>query len=221
MSAEVLTSTLATIRSSPIVLCIRMDDPEVALEAAAAAVRGGIRCIEITMTTPDALQVMRALHARCSEAVIGAGTVLTRDNADAAFQAGALFALSPVVDTDIIQYCNNLGMLAVPGAATPTEICKAHNEGHARLVKIFPVNLYGGYEFVRAMRGPLPQIPLLPTSGIDLRNLSQYLSCDNVYAVGASRQILQSSALRNKQWDIITESAREWATAAQLHARIA
>lgn len=215
MTSERIEASFEIIRSYPVVLCVRMGDPDVALEAAVAAVQGGLRCIEITMTTPNATEIMRALSKRCPDAFVGAGTVLTLQNADAAFEAGARFALSPVVDTKIIRYCNELGMLAVPGAATPTEIYKAYEEGGARLVKIFPVNLCGGLEFVRAMKGPLPQVPLLPTSGIDLMALPNYLLCDNVLAIGASRQILQDSAIRQRQWDVITENARTWMTVAR------
>lgn len=101
-------------------------------------------------------------------------------------------------------------MLFVPGAATPTEIHDAFQHAGARLVKVFPVNLCGGVNFVEAMQGPLGHIPLLPTSGIDLESLPKYLAARNVWAVGASRQILLKDALTRGDWDTITERARIW-----------
>lgn len=191
-----------------------MQNPTIALAAAIAAVRGGLRCVEVAMTTPHATRIMRDLAAACPDAVVGAGTVLTHMQVRQACDAGAKFALSPVTDADIIAECHRSGMLAVPGAATPTECFRAYEMG-ARVVKVFPINLYGGIAFVKAMQGPLPQIPLLATSGIDTESLSQYLSAPNVLAVGASRQILPKEALENKDWTGVTRRARVWARIAE------
>lgn len=129
-------------------------------------------------------------------------------------ECGARFALSPVTDERIIRQAHDLGLLAVPGAATPTEMHNAYHKAGARLVKIFPVNLYGGIDFVKAMQGPLGHIPLLPTSGIDAESLPEYLAARNVWAVGASRQILLKDALERSDWDRITQGASEWAAIA-------
>lgn len=108
-------------------------------------------------------------------------------------------------------------MLSVPGAATPTEIHNAYHHAGARLVKVFPLNLCGGVEFVKAMQGPLGHIPLLPTSGVDLETLPKYLAARNVWAVGASRQILLKDALGHGDWNTITERASVWAAIAAEH----
>lgn len=203
-------ASLAAIRASPVVLCVRMSDPAVALEAACAAVRGGIRCIEITMTTPDAPAVISALAARCPCAHVGAGTVLTPAQADLAAAAGARFALSPAVDADVVALLHAAGVLAVPGAATPTEVAHAAGRCGARLVKVFPAALVGGVGFVRALGGPLGHVPLLPTSGIALADAGAYLAEANVAAVGASRQVLEPAAVARRDWDAVAENARRW-----------
>lgn len=211
---KLLAESLGVIQSSPVVLCIRMNDPDIAFEAAVAAIRGGLRCIEVTMTTPDAPCIMRKLIETCPDAHVGAGTILTKSQADEALAAGAKFALSPVVDAEIIRYCNERGMLSVPGAATPTEVHSAFAGAGARLVKLFPVNLYGGVDFVRALRGPLGHVTLLPTSGIDLQSMGEYLKLDNVSAVGASRQILTKDAVERRDWDAVSSNAEQWASVA-------
>lgn len=202
------------IRAAPVVLCIRMHDPHAALSAAMAAVRGGLLCIEVTMTTPSAEQVISDLIAACPNAVVGAGTVLTREHVDAARDAGACFAMSPVADADIVQYCHQNGLLAIPGAATPTECYHAFHTAGAKLVKIFPAMVCGGLDFVRAMQGPLAYIPLLPTSSVKLDMVASYLQESNVWAVGASRQVVDSDCVDRHDWDGITERAKIWVSTA-------
>ncbi|KAI0563787.1 KDPG/KHG aldolase [Gracilaria domingensis] len=213
-----LASTLHALRASPVVLCVRHRDASVAYEAAAAALRGGLRCIEITLTTPSAVQLIRDLHSQFPSACIGAGTVLSHEQVALIHQAGACFAMSPITDASIITACNVRGLLPVPGAATPTECFRAHHHG-ARIVKVFPINLYGGLNFVKAMQGPLPDIPLLPTSGIRLETLPDYLSQPNVFAVGASRQILPPDALTANNWRVISDNAALWAAKAKQFAQ--
>lgn len=203
-------ASLVAVRASPIVLCVRMSDPEIAMEAACAAVRGGIRCIEIAMTTPDAPALISALSARCPGAHVGAGTVLTVADADTAAACGARFALSPAVDAEVIARLHAHGVLAVPGAATPTEVATAGVRCGARLVKLFPVELIGGVRLVRALQGPLGQVPLLPTSGIQLAGADAYFAERNVAAVGASRQVLEPAAVARRDWDAVAENAHRW-----------
>lgn len=212
-SADPLASTLHHLHLSPVVLCIRLSDPDLALQAATAALRGGLRSIEVTLTTPSAFSLIRHLSRAFPDALIGAGTVLTPAELRNADSAGARFCLSPISDPVLVQQATRRGMLTIPGAATPTEIHNAYQAG-AKVVKVFPVNAYGGLDFVKAMAGPLGHIPLLPTSGVDLKSLPHYLSLSNVHAVGASRQILQKDALRNKDWDAIAERAMEWTVVA-------
>lgn len=196
-----------------------MDTPTLALSAASAALRGGIRCVEVALTTPSAPSIIRTLSAEFPSAIIGAGTVLTSSDVAAAASAHAKFALSPVTDVALIKEIHAAGMLAVPGAATPTEIHAAHTAG-AWLVKVFPVNLLGGIDFVKAMQGPLGHIPLLPTSGVNEDLLREYLQQPNVACVGASRQILPKDALRQEDWITIEGKARIWAGIAAEYAAL-
>lgn len=203
--------TMDAMRATPVVLCIREDDSTSAYHAAAAAIHGGLTCIEMTLTTPDAISIIRKLQTEHPHTMIGAGTVLTIDDVEAVADAGAAFAMSPATDASIIRAAHNHGMLAIPGAATPTEVWRAYYHAGARIVKIFPVAFCGGLDFIRALKGPLPQVPLLPTSGVPTEQAEDYLSESNVFAVGVSRQIVTREAVQSRNWDIITQRAQVWA----------
>jgi 2-dehydro-3-deoxyphosphogluconate aldolase / (4S)-4-hydroxy-2-oxoglutarate aldolase len=201
---------LARICEARLVLCVRLDNRDAALAATEAAVQGGVRVVEVTMTVPDAPWVMRELAERWPDVLVGAGTVLTVDQAKLAAAAGARFVLSPVTDAAVVSVCSVLGVLAVPGAATATEIYRAWADAGARLVKVFPVSTCGGAGFVRALGGPLGDIPLLPTSGIAISEVHEYLTEANVVAIGASHQILLPGAVQGGDWAAVTEAARQW-----------
>lgn len=203
--------TMGEIREAPVVLCVREDDATSAYRAAAAAIDGGLRCIEMTLTTPDATSIIRNLQADHPHAVVGAGTVLTMEDVEAVADAGAAFAMSPATDASIIRSAHRHGMLAIPGAATATEVWRAYYYAGARIVKIFPVAFCGGLGFVRALQGPLPQVPLLPTSGVPTEQAPDFLRESNVFAVGVSRQIITREAVKACDWDLITQRARVWA----------
>jgi 2-dehydro-3-deoxyphosphogluconate aldolase / (4S)-4-hydroxy-2-oxoglutarate aldolase len=167
------------------------------------------------MTVPNAAGVIAELLRCWPDAHIGAGTVLTLRDADLALQAGALFAMSPVMDTAVVQYCNESGLLAVPGAATPSEVwAAARPPDGARVVKLYPAEVAGGLQLVRALQGPLGQVSLLPTSGIALAAVPAYLAAPNVCAVGVSTQILLPDAVERGDWASITDLARRWTAVA-------
>jgi 2-dehydro-3-deoxyphosphogluconate aldolase/(4S)-4-hydroxy-2-oxoglutarate aldolase len=150
----------------------------VVLDACRAAIRGGLNILELTLTTPGALDVMEQL-AGDDTAVVGAGTVLSVQDVERVAAAGGRFAMSPVFDAEVVAAAHHHGLLAVPGAATPREILTAHRSG-ARMVKVFPAAALGGPLFLKAVRGPLPDIPLVPTSGPTADTLADY------FAAGAS-----------------------------------
>ncbi len=133
-----------------VILCARMDEGDAIVDACRAAVRGGLRVLEITLTTPGALEAIGALAAD-GDAVVGAGTVLTVEQAREVKAAGGRFVLSPVFDPAVIAEAHRLEMLAVPGTASPTEILAAYHCG-ARLIKVFPIGALGGPAFLRAVR---------------------------------------------------------------------
>jgi len=149
-------------------------------------VRGGLSVLEITLTTPGALEAMAVL-ARDAGVIAGGGTVLTREDARAVAEAGGRFALSPTFDPEVIDEAHRLGLLAVPGAATATEILAAYRAG-ARLVKVFPAAALGGPAYLRAIRGPLPDIPLVPTNGITSETIRDYVAAGAV-AVGVGGEV--------------------------------
>jgi 2-dehydro-3-deoxyphosphogluconate aldolase/(4S)-4-hydroxy-2-oxoglutarate aldolase len=156
------------------------------LDACRAAARAGLRLLEITLTTPGALDAIRVLSKE-EGLVVGAGTVLTVEAAREVAAAGACFAMSPTFDPAVVAETHRLGMLAVPGTGTATEIFAAHRSG-ARLVKVFPAGPLGGPDFLRKVRGPLPDVPLVPTSGPTAETIAEYVAA-GAAAVGVGGEV--------------------------------
>jgi len=177
--------TFAEVIADGVVLCIRMRDGAGVVDACRAAARGGLRVLEITLTTPGALEVIRALSRE--DVIVGGGTVLSPDDVRAVAASGGRFALSPVFDPEVVDEADRLGLLAIPGASTPTEILAAHRHG-ARAVKVFPAGALGGPAYLRAIRGPLPDVKLIPTSGATAETLHEYLDAGAV-AVGVGTDV--------------------------------
>jgi 2-dehydro-3-deoxyphosphogluconate aldolase/(4S)-4-hydroxy-2-oxoglutarate aldolase len=182
----VIERTRRAVLEDGVIVAVRMGSEDPVLEACRAALRGGLHVLEITLTTPGALDVIRTL-AEEGEAVVGAGTVLSPEDARLVARAGGRFALSPVFLPEVVDESHRLGLLAVPGAGSATEILAAHRQG-ARLVKVFPAGPLGGPDFLRSIRGPLPDVPLVPTSGPTASNLSEYLAAGAV-AVGVGSEV--------------------------------
>jgi 2-dehydro-3-deoxyphosphogluconate aldolase/(4S)-4-hydroxy-2-oxoglutarate aldolase len=178
--------TLRDVLADGIFLAVRLGEDAPLLEACRAAKRGGLSILEITLTTPGALDAIRALSTE-GDAVVGAGTVLTADDARAVADAGGRFAMSPVLDPTVVEEAHRHGLLAIPGAASPTEILAAHRTG-ARLVKVFPAGPLGGPDFLRKVRGPLPDIPLVPTSGPSVADFEDWVAAGAV-AVGIGSEV--------------------------------
>lgn len=195
--------------------CIREDDMESGLNAARAAIRGGMRSIEVTLTTPGAYDVLRQLHEEFSlnqgiDLDLGAGSVMTVDQVDELSTMGFVrFMMSPVTDAAVIERARSNGLLPIPGALTPTEIWRAWQIG-APVVKVFPISAVGGIQFIQAVGGPFKDVKLLPTSSIAFDQVHDYLRMPNVLAVGVSRQIVDRRLVREAAWDEIRERAREW-----------
>lgn len=187
MSADTISSTLARVLEDGVIQCIRLDNGSRALEICRAAAEGGLRTIEITLTTPGALDVISEL-ARDEDLLVGAGTALSADDVRAVHGAGGKFVMSPTFDPEVLDEARELGVLAVPGASTPTEILAAHRHG-ASLVKVFPCGALGGPEYLRRVRGPLPAISLVPTSGPTSETIADYLAAGAV-AVGIGPEVV-------------------------------
>jgi 2-dehydro-3-deoxyphosphogluconate aldolase/(4S)-4-hydroxy-2-oxoglutarate aldolase len=164
-----------------VVLCVRLDDGAPVLDACRAAIRGGLRVLEITLTTPGAFETIATL-AKEGNAIVGGGTVLTTEDARKISELGGRFAFSPVFHPEVVDEAHLHALLAVPGTASAGEILAAYRHG-ARLVKLFPAGALGGPAFLRAIRGPLPDVPVVPTSGPTAENLEEYFAAGAV-AVG-------------------------------------
>ncbi|GJD11745.1 2-dehydro-3-deoxy-phosphogluconate aldolase [Galdieria sulphuraria] len=175
---------------------------------------GGLDRLEITLTTPDAFELIHTLSNEYPQATIGAGTVLKPSQVKLAAKSGALFIMSPVLVHDVIEEAKRHDLLAIPGGTTPSEIYNCFSAG-ASLVKLFPVESFGGLSLVKTVAGPFPDIPLLPTSGITLNALPEYLAEKSVWAVGVSKQIVDSNALANENWKLIEDNAYRWKMAIQ------
>ncbi len=177
MTPEAFLDILGSVRATAI---LRTPLTEAATPAMEAAIRGGFRVVEFTLTTPDALELIGAFSKR-DELVVGAGTVLTVEEARAAVDAGARFLVSPVVDEAVIEEAARLGVAAMPGTHTPTEMLRAHRAG-APLQKLFPAPDTGPNS-VKSILGPMPFLRIVPTSGVHLNNAASFLRA-GAFAVG-------------------------------------
>ena len=198
-------AVVARIKAERAVAVIRTDSTERALAAARAVIAGGFRAIEITYSFAGATDAITKLaESNESNLLIGAGTILNRRQALKAVGAGARFLVSPCVLPEVIDAANELQVAIIPGAFTPTEIYTAYSLG-ADIVKIFPAVRFGP-EYLRAVRGPLPGIPLMPTSGVDASNVAEWFSAGAV-AVGAVSSVLDPVLIRNGDWSELTKRA--------------
>ena len=186
-SLPVIERTRRRILDEGAILCIRLNDGGSALEACRAAARGGLGVLEIALTTPGALDLIRTLSAE-QDLLLGAGTVLSPADVRAVDEAGGRFVMSPVFDPAVVDEAHRRGLLAVPGTATPTEILAAHRHG-ALMVKVFPSGQLGGADYIRRVRGPLPEVALVPTSGPTSQTLADYLAAGAV-AVGIGPEVV-------------------------------
>lgn len=202
---------LTALRAAGVVAVLRAPSADQAVSAVDALVSGGITGIEITYSTPDAAAVIQEIDRRYGDAVyLGAGTVLTAQQADEAVGAGAQFLVSPGSAPSLARAMAGTGAAVFLGAMTPSEVMAAVELG-AHAVKIFPASL-GGPGYVKALRGPFPDIPLMPTGGVNASNLGDWFAAGAV-AVGAGGDLCPASAMATGQWDVIEETARRFRAA--------
>jgi 2-dehydro-3-deoxyphosphogluconate aldolase / (4S)-4-hydroxy-2-oxoglutarate aldolase len=200
---------LDQLREIRVVAVIRAPDPDGAVRAVDALVRGGVTGIEITYSTPDVPGVLATVAERYGDAVLlGAGTLRTPAQAREAVDAGARFLVSPGLDDEVVGAMLATGATTMAGALTPTEVMRAEALG-AHVVKIFPAGL-GGPAYVRALRGPFPDIPFMPTGGVSADNLADWLGA-GVIAVGAGSELCSANDIAAGRWDVIEEKARAFA----------
>ena len=199
--------TLAKILEEGVVPVIRVSSAAEAFEVAKAIQEGGISVIEVTMTVPGALDVMKEVSQKFGrEVLLGAGTILDPETARAALLSGAQFLVTPTLNLDVIKNVQALQRGGHPGALTPTEILTAWEAG-ADLVKVFPIAQVGGPAYIRAVRAPLPQIPLVPTGGVNLQNAGEFIKA-GAAAIAAGGELVDKKAVAEKKYSVIVENAR-------------
>jgi 2-dehydro-3-deoxyphosphogluconate aldolase / (4S)-4-hydroxy-2-oxoglutarate aldolase len=192
-----------------IVPVIRASSATEARIAADAVCLGGIPIAEITMTVPGAIEVIRELaKAGPSELLVGAGTVLNADAARRCLDAGAEFLVSPGLNLPTVALAAKEGKLIMAGALTPTEIMAAWEAG-ADFIKVFPCGQMGGAKYIKALKGPFPEIPFIPTGGVNLSTAAEFIEAGSV-ALGVGGELVHSHALKSNKPEIIIEYARKF-----------
>ncbi len=187
---------------------IRANSADEAGQIIEAIKLGGITTIEITMTVPNAIELIRDLSNGDAEILIGAGTVLDAETAAKCVEAGAKFIISPALNLDTIKFCNEREIVVMPGALTPTEVLTAWNAG-ADFVKVFPCSAMGGASYLKSLKAPLPHIKLIPTGGVSLKTAADFFKA-GAEAVGVGADLVDLEALREGRIDSITETARQY-----------
>lgn len=188
---------------------IRAASADQGMRAAEAVHKGGIPVVEMTMTVPGAIDAIAQLSKTMgSEILIGAGTVLDAETAQQCLDAGAQFLVSPGFDLETVKLANRTGTLIMAGALTPTEIITAWNSG-SDLVKVFPCGTVGGAKYIKALKGPLPNIPMVPTGGVNLETAAEFIQAGSA-ALGIGSELVSAAALRSGDTSQIVETARKF-----------
>jgi 2-dehydro-3-deoxyphosphogluconate aldolase/(4S)-4-hydroxy-2-oxoglutarate aldolase len=188
---------------------IRAESPEEARGVIEAVRAGGIDVIEVTMTVPGAVDLIRELSAEYGDDVlIGAGTVLDPETAAACIYAGAKFIISPALNLETVAFCRERNIVVMPGALTPTEVVTAWNAG-ADFVKIFPAGSMGGASYLKSLKAPLPHIKLIPTGGVSLSTAADFIRA-GASAIGVGADLVDLKAIREGRGSEITENARKY-----------
>ena len=195
------------LEKSPVVPVVVIDDASKAVPVAKALVQGGLPVIEVTMRTAAAADAIAAIAAEVPDALIGAGTVLSGDQAEAIAAAGARFIVSPGLHEDVVTVANNLGIPVIPGVATATEAQRAWNMG-LRILKFFPAGQAGGVGMLKALSAVFRDVAFMPTGGVSAKNLGEYLTLPSVLACGGS-WLTPADAIENNDFERITDLASE------------
>ena len=205
LSIEDVIRRVGEIGIIPVVRAASVEEANRAVEAICA---GGIPVVEITMTVPNAITVIRELvQRRGGDVLIGAGTVTNAEQAESCVRAGAQFLVSPGLSTSVLSVARVNNRLAIPGALTPTELMNAQEQG-SQLVKIFPCENVGGPKYLKSLKAPFPQAQLIPTGGVNAANAAEFIAA-GAYALGVGADLVDAAALREGNLEKITSAARE------------
>jgi 2-dehydro-3-deoxyphosphogluconate aldolase / (4S)-4-hydroxy-2-oxoglutarate aldolase len=205
------------IKEIAVVPIVRTPDLKSALAAVEAVLEGGINCVEITMTVASALKAIESVADRYGDSVLlGAGTVLDPETARACMLAGAQFFVTPSLNVKVIELARRYSRPIFPGGLTPTEILMAWEAG-ADGVKVFPCNALGGAKYIKSLKGPFPHIDLVPTGGVNLETIGEFLAAGSS-AVGVGSELIDAQSVASGDYRGVTERARKFleiATAAR------
>jgi 2-dehydro-3-deoxyphosphogluconate aldolase / (4S)-4-hydroxy-2-oxoglutarate aldolase len=205
---------LSLIRAVGLIPIVRAPSPQDAQQAVEAIVAGGAGIAEITLSVPNALQVMaRAVEKFGDKVLLGAGTILDPETCRAALLAGAEFIVTPSLDPRVVEVAHRYSKACIPGALTPTEVLTAWQVG-ADLVKIFPCGPVGGVKYIKALRGPFPHIDFVPTGGVNLDNTPEFIHAGAV-AVAVGGELVDLKALREGKPEVIADRVRQYLQAIQ------
>ena len=193
------------------VLIVRCETEDEAVNGIRAVMEGGIKAVEVTFTVPGAPRVIRRVKQEFGDSILlGAGTVLTPEQAEDAVDAGAVYLISPNTDEKVIGAAKRLNVVSIPGAFTATEVVRAWDLG-ADAIKIFPASV-GGPSYIKALKAPLPNIPLIPTGGVDERTVGDFFRA-GAFAVGAGGALFDLKRLKAKDYAGMTDVAKRFTTA--------
>lgn len=198
----------ARIEEVGIIPSVRLSSAEDALFAAEAVASGGIPIVEVTMTMPGALRVISELTRQAPDMIVGAGTILDQEMADRCLDAGAAFITSPGLELEIVERGLKRGVISFPGALTPTEVLTAWKAG-SDFVKVFPCPQVGGSHYIKALKGPYPQIPLIAAGGVSQQTLADYVFA-GATAVGIGANLIAPDAIHGREPDWIRHLARRF-----------
>jgi len=211
MKIEDVTRRIGEIGIVPVVRAAGVEEARQAVDAILA---GGIPVVEITMTVPGAVEVIRSVARQfAGKVLVGAGTVVTREQALACLDAGAQFLVSPGLSIAMVKAAREHNTLAIPGALTPTELMAASAEG-AEVIKIFPCGSVGGPKYLKALRGPFPSVKVIPTGGVNAGNAAEYITA-GAFAIGVGSDLVDTAALRQGKPEKIVAAAKELVAAVQ------
>ena len=202
-----MTKTFEALSRIGVVPVITIDRPQDAVPLARALLNGGIGCAEITFRTASAEEAIQRISGECHEMLVGAGTVLTVQQAEQAIRAGAQYIVAPGFDAAVVDWCQEQGVPVLPGAVTPTEINMALARG-VKLLKFFPAEESGGVRMLKALYAPYQEVQFIPTGGIKAHNLAEYLVLPNIVACGGS-WMATGSMISEGKFDEITRLSRE------------
>src|ERR1700730_13012568 len=206
-------AVLVALREIGLVPVLRAESVEKAMALAGAIADGGVTVLEITMTVPGAIQVMRRLAEERPEILIGAGTVLDPETARMCILEGAKFVVSPAVNVKTIEMCHRYSIPVLPGGLTPTDIVTAWQAG-ADVVKVFPASAMGGAKYLKSLKAPLPQVELIPTGGVSLATATEFLA-SGAFALGVGADLVDPKAMAEGRPEAITETARKYLAVVQ------